>query len=71
MFINFDVDTGLSINTYRNLGWANGDVLGLVDDILNGHNGNCPLDGARDALEDSSNATPELLEEIHAIVIDI
>lgn len=76
MFINYNVNTGISINTYRHAsGYANSDVTGLIDDILAGRHGNCPLDGAKDALEDGalwqgSNATQEILEEIHAAICE-
>jgi hypothetical protein len=41
-------------------------VAGLVDDIVNGVDGNCPLEGAKEALEDgavwsNSAATPDVL----------
>lgn len=76
MFINYNVNTGISINTYRQAsGYANSDVNGLVDDILAGRDGSCPLDGAKDALEDGylwagTDATPEILEEIHSAVCE-
>lgn len=72
-FINYSVNTGLSINTYRQPnGYANSDVSGLVDDILAERDGNCPLEGAKELLESDSwqgsNATPELLEQLHALI---
>lgn len=72
-FINFDVTTGLSINTYRNPnGYANSDVIGLVEDMVAGISGSCPLDGALEILESDdwagTNATPELLEDIVALI---
>lgn len=76
MFINFDVNTGLSINSYRKPnGYANDDIGGLVDDILADRCGNCPLEGAKAALESGgywqgSNATQELLEELHALICE-
>ena len=76
MFINYDENTGLSINTYRHPGgYANSDVAGLVDDILAGHTGCCPLEGAIAVLEDGgmwagSNATPALLEELHLLATE-
>lgn len=74
-FINYDVNTGLSINTFRNNGYANSDVGGLVDDIVAEREGYCSLDGAKDALEDGafwagSNATQEILEELHALICE-
>ena len=74
MFINYDVSRGLSINTYRHAsGYANSDVGGLVEDISQGHNSSCPLSGALDALQDGAawagtNATTELLEELHNLI---
>lgn len=76
MFINYNVNTGISITTHRQvLGVANSYVTGLVDDILAERNGCCPLDGAKDALEDGtlwtgSDATPEILEEIHSAICE-
>ena len=76
MFINYSVNTGLSVNTYRApQGWANGDICGLVDDIVSGRDGSCPLEGTLAALEDGglwqgSNATQEILEEIHELILN-
>lgn len=71
-FINYSPDTGLSISTFRGAeGYANGDITGLVEDIRAGRPGNCPLDGALDALEDGSTWSDEdqsIIEEIHASV---
>jgi hypothetical protein len=73
-FINFNVNTGISIDTYRGAsGYANSDVAGLVDDIVNGVDGNCPLEGAKEALEDgavwsNSAATPDVLELLHGTI---
>lgn len=70
LFINFDVNTGLSINTFRKPnGYYNEDVIGLVEDMAADRNGCCPLDGALDAVRDGSawagtNATSEILERI-------
>ena len=63
MFINYNVNTGIS------------DVTGLVDDILAERDGCCPLGGAKDALEDGtlwagSDATTEMLEEIHSAICE-
>ena len=74
MFINYDVNAGFSINTYRKPnGYANADVIGLIDDIVSGTCGNCPMDGALDALEDGElwvdgNANQEVIEELHALI---
>lgn len=76
MFINYNVNTGIRINIHRQVeGVANSYVTGLVDDILAERNGCCPLDGAKDALEDGSlwagsDATPEILEEIHSAICE-
>lgn len=72
-FINFDTTTGLSINTYRSPnGYANSDVIGLVEDIVAGSSGNCPLDGALEILESNdwagASATPELLEDLVTLI---
>lgn len=70
LFINFDVTTGLKISTFRHpSGYANSDVVGLVEDMVAERNGCCPLEGALEALEDGaawagSNATAEILEQI-------
>lgn len=54
-FINYDADTDhLSISTFRNTGYANSDVLSLVDGIHFSDSGNCELEGAKEALEDGS-----------------
>lgn len=71
-FINYSPVTGLSISTFRSAeGYANGDVIGLVEDIHAGRPGNCPLDGALDAIEDGAlwqDADQETLEELHALI---
>lgn len=54
-FINYDADTDhISINTFRNSGYANSDIGGLAEDLKNGTSGNAPLDGALEALEDGA-----------------
>lgn len=76
MFINYNVNSGISINTFRNPnGYANSDVTGLVDDIAAERDGCCPLEGAKEALEDGtlwqgSNATPEILEALHTAITE-
>lgn len=76
MFINYDVNTGLSINTFRKPnGYANDDIGGLVEDVLAEKNTCCPPEGAKELLEDGScwngsNVTPELPEELHALICD-
>lgn len=74
MFVNYSVVTGVSVNPYRNNGYANSDVGGLVDDMVNGVDGNCPLEGTMEALMDgeywqNSNATAEILEEVFEAII--
>ena len=76
MFINNCPSLGLSINSFRKAsGYANSDVVGLVDDIIAERAGSCPLEGAKEALEDGaawqgSDATPELLEQLHALICE-
>lgn len=76
MFINYSVNTGISINTYRKpSGYANSDIGGLVEDIIAERDGCCPLEGAKDLLEDGhywqgSNAPQEILNEIHTAICD-
>ena len=69
MFINYCPTYGVSINTYRSpRGYANSDVIGLADDILGYQPGSCPLEGAKDALEDGSlwqDFDAQLLELLH------
>lgn len=73
-FVNFDVNVGITVNTYRKpQGYYNDEIGGLVDDILADRCGCCPLDGALDVLEDGSywngsNATSEILEDLHQII---
>lgn len=71
-FINYDPNTGISINTYRQTnGYANDDVVELVADIVAGRPGCCPLEGAKDALEDGSlwnDKDQEAIEAIHNLI---
>lgn len=70
LFLNYNADTKtVSVNTFRNAGYANFDVIGLVDDIVMGVSGCCDIEGALDAVRDGSvwadtNATTEILEMI-------
>ena len=70
LFLNYNANTEtLSINTFRNTGYYNEDVCGMVEDIVTGVNSCCPLDGALDAVRDGAawagtNATTEILEMI-------
>ena len=74
MFINNCPTTGITINSFRKArGYANSDVVGLVDDILNGRPGCCPLEAAKDALEDGSlwdddDHTKEATSLIHTLI---
>lgn len=76
MFINYSVNAGISINSFRQpSGYANSEVTGLVDDILAERDGCCPLDGAKSALEDGalwagSDATAEVLEMVHSAICE-
>ena len=71
-FINYDPATGVAINTYRQPnGYANDDVVELVDDMVAGRPGNCPLEGAKDALEDGSLWNDEdehIINQIHNLI---
>lgn len=69
MFINYNVNYGIGISSYREpQGYFNSDVTGLVDDIVEERDGCCPLKGALELLESDiwqgSNATAEVLDEI-------
>jgi hypothetical protein len=74
MFINYSTQTGLSINTFRTpSGYANSDIIGLVDDICAGKDSCCPLDGSKAALEDGSlwaECPDETLEDLHALICE-
>lgn len=75
LFINYNANTEtLSVNTFRNTGYYNEDVCGMVEDIVTGVNSCCPLDGALAALEDGAawagtNATEEILEMLHDAIV--
>ena len=70
LFLNYNANTEtLSINTFRNNGYFNEDVVGLVEDIVTGVSSCCNLEGALDAVRDGpawagTNATTEILEMI-------
>ena len=68
-FINYRPEIGFSVNGWRVPGgYFNDDVLGLVDDVLGECAGSCPLDGAKDALEDGSlwaDGMENILESLH------
>jgi len=70
-FINFHRITGLSLSQTRDAEYLQADVTGLVDNMMDGHDGCCPLEGAKDALEDGSlwkDEHQESLEAIHALL---
>jgi hypothetical protein len=74
MFLNYNINTGLSITSEP--ASTVGDIGDLALTYQN-HDGNisCKLDGAKDALEDGSfwqgyNVTAETLEVIHAFITE-
>ena len=76
LFINYNANTEtLSINTFRNNGYFNDDVTGLVEDIAVGVSSSCDLEGALDAVRDGAawagaNATTEILEMIDEAICE-
>ena len=70
-FINFDPLTGFSVTTYRNqVTWC-GDVTDLVSDARSNNAACCPIDGAKDALEDGSlweDDDQETIEDLHNVI---
>lgn len=76
LFINYNANTEtLSINTFRNNGYFNDDVTGLVEDIAVGVSSSCYLEGALDAVRDGAawagtNATTEILEMIDEAICE-
>lgn len=78
-FINYNELSGVTFATYRNpAGYANGDVLDLIDDIAKGNTDAC-FDGdlvqARHALEDGAalgklcdKYVQEIVEDVHAAI---
>jgi len=70
-FINYDANTDrITISTYRNTGYS-GDIGDLAEAVEQQNLCvNCPLDGAKDTLEDGSywngmSISQETLETIH------
>ena len=64
LFLNYDDQTGLSINTYRLPHAMAGDIGDLVTDGVLGHQCvTCPLDGAYEALEEVHNFITEYHKE--------
>ena len=79
LFINYNANAALAADAIfisENRGGLTNDcVAGLVEDMVSGRSGNCPLDGALDALEDGAawagtNATEEILEMLHDVVVN-
>jgi hypothetical protein len=76
MFLNYDVNTGLSINSGRIPNASVGDIADLALAYQSGNeNVCCQLAGAKDALEDGSfwqgaSVTQETLEMIHAFITE-
>ena len=81
MFINFyHITEDSSINSFRTAdGYANSDALGLIEDIIEGRSGSCPLDGAKDAMEDGEclaelcekhgdNTVQNVVEGLHFLI---
>lgn len=68
-FINYDADTGrLSIDPFRNAGYANSDISLLVGDIHAGVSGNVPLEGVKGAIKAAlENGTLCDVEDEHII----
>lgn len=70
LFLNYNANTAtVSVNTYRNNGYFNWDVCGLVEDIAAGVSSCCDFEGALDAVRDGAvwedtDATAEILEMI-------
>lgn len=76
LFLNYNAHTDtIMVNTYRNNGYFNEDVVGLVEDIAVGIHSSCNLEGALDAVRDGAawagtNATPAVLEMIDAAICE-
>lgn len=76
LFLNYNAGTKtVSVNTFRNAGYVNFDVIGLVDDIVMGVSGCCELEGSLDAVRDGSiwagtDATQEILEMIDSAICE-
>jgi hypothetical protein len=76
MFLNYDVNAGLSINSGRTSNASVGDIAELALAYQGGtENVCCQLDGAKDALEDGSfwqgtSVTQETLEMIHTFITE-
>lgn len=54
-FINYRPLMGVDISQHRApIGYHNDDIIGLIEDAINGHPGSCPLEGAQEAINDGS-----------------
>lgn len=76
-FLNYSaIHNTLTVNTFRNNGYANFDVTGLVDDIAMGVDGCCDIGGSLDAVRDGAlwsdkpHATKEILEMIDSAICE-
>jgi hypothetical protein len=76
MFLNYDVNAGLSINSGMTPNASVGDIADLAIAYQNGNeNVCCQLECAKNALEDGSfwqgtGVTQETLEMIHAFITE-
>ncbi len=72
-FNNYDKNTGLSIDTFRNPSATMGEITDLVEAVKNGDESVvCQLEGAKDALEDGmiwGDGDQEALEEVHNTIM--
>lgn len=72
-FINYDKNTGLSIDTFRNPSGTIGEITDLVEAVKSGSESiTCQLEGAQDALEDGmiwGDGDQEALEEVYNTII--
>lgn len=73
-FINYNTNTGFTIDTYRNPNCAFGEITDVVKAINNeDENVCCSLDGAKDALEDGSiweDSDQTAIEALHTYITD-
>ena len=74
MFINFTPERGLEIRPYRHPKCVAGDITDLVIDLrFRDIAVSCPLDGAKEALEDGrlwKDDDQEAIEEAHAAILE-
>jgi len=72
-FINYDKNTGLSIDTFRYPSATVGDITDLVEAVRTGNESvSCQLEGAQDALEDGmiwGDGDQGALEEVYNTII--